>query len=217
MTRHAFWALLLAVAVLSLMPTGYLPPQVFSLWDKAQHALAFAALAGLGLRAYPRHPWHLATGLLVFGGAIELAQAATRADRKQLGQLLPASRMMGEQLMQQGPLTMAACTAGSEIVIAVGPPLAIFYKGMKRDGDERATTAQLKADQDWWNSVKPEFAAYAQAREARLRAAGLDPKLLETPDAQFTPEQRRKFDPVCDQEADAEAALVRKALARRAK
>lgn len=77
MTRHAFWALLLAVAVLSLMPTGYLPPQVFSLWDKAQHALAFAALAGLGLRAYPRHPWHLATGLLVFGGAIELAQAAT--------------------------------------------------------------------------------------------------------------------------------------------
>ena len=31
MTRSAFWALLLCVAVLSLMPTGYLPPQVFSL------------------------------------------------------------------------------------------------------------------------------------------------------------------------------------------
>lgn len=77
MTRAAFWALLLTVAVFSLMPTGYLPPQVFSLWDKAQHALAFAALAGLGLRAYPHHPWHLVTGLLVFGGAIELAQAAT--------------------------------------------------------------------------------------------------------------------------------------------
>mgnify|MGYP001217234132 FL=1 len=77
MTRPAFWALLLSVAVLSLMPTGYLPPQVFSLWDKAQHALAFAALAGLGLRAYPRHPWQVVTGLLVFGAGIELAQAAT--------------------------------------------------------------------------------------------------------------------------------------------
>jgi VanZ family protein len=77
MTRPAFWALLLCVAVLSLMPTGYLPPQVFSLWDKAQHALAFAALAGLGLRAYPRHRWQVAAGLLVFGAGIELAQAAT--------------------------------------------------------------------------------------------------------------------------------------------
>jgi hypothetical protein len=77
MTRPAFWALLLGVTVLSLMPTGYLPPQVFSLWDKAQHALAFAALTGLGLRAYPRHPWQVVTGLLVFGAGIELAQAAT--------------------------------------------------------------------------------------------------------------------------------------------
>ena len=77
MTRSAFWALLLCVAVLSLMPTGYLPPQVFSLWDKAQHALAFTALAGLGLRAYPRHAWPVLAGLLVFGAGIELAQAAT--------------------------------------------------------------------------------------------------------------------------------------------
>ena len=72
-----FWALVLCVTVLSLMPTAYLPPQVFSLWDKAQHALAFTALAALGLLAYPRQPWRLAIGLLAFGGAIELAQAAT--------------------------------------------------------------------------------------------------------------------------------------------
>lgn len=72
-----FWALALCVAVLSLMPVAYLPPPVFSLWDKAQHALAFAALAALGLLAYPRRPWRLAVGLLAFGGAIELAQAAT--------------------------------------------------------------------------------------------------------------------------------------------
>ncbi|WP_202900035.1 VanZ family protein [Acidovorax sp. JHL-9] len=72
-----FWALALCVAVLSLMPVAYLPPPVFSLWDKAQHALAFTALAALGLLAYPRRPWRLAVGLLAFGGAIELAQAAT--------------------------------------------------------------------------------------------------------------------------------------------
>ena len=51
-----FWSAALGVAVLSLMPTNYLPAQVFSLWDKAQHALAFTALASLGLLAYPRQP-----------------------------------------------------------------------------------------------------------------------------------------------------------------
>jgi VanZ family protein len=73
----AFWALLLGVAVLSLMPVAYLPAQVFNLWDKAQHALAFTALTALGLLAYPTQPWRVAIGLLAFGGAIELAQAAT--------------------------------------------------------------------------------------------------------------------------------------------
>jgi len=75
--RPGFWALLLCVAVLSLLPTDYLPPSIFSLWDKAQHALAFTALAALGLQAYPRRRWQVLAGLLVFGGLIELAQAAT--------------------------------------------------------------------------------------------------------------------------------------------
>ena len=75
--RPGFWALLLCVAVLSLLPTDYLPPPIFSLWDKAQHALAFTALAALGLQAYPRRRWQMLAGLLVFGGLIELAQAAT--------------------------------------------------------------------------------------------------------------------------------------------
>ena len=34
-------------------------------------------LASLGLLAYPRQPWRVAIALLAFGGAIELAQAAT--------------------------------------------------------------------------------------------------------------------------------------------
>jgi VanZ family protein len=73
----AFWIGLAAVTVLSLMPTDFLPPPVFSLWDKAQHALGFAVLTALGLLAYPQRPWRMALALLIFGGAIEVAQAAT--------------------------------------------------------------------------------------------------------------------------------------------
>jgi VanZ family protein len=75
--RWTFWLLLLLVIGLTLSPAAYLPPQAFSLWDKAQHALAFAALAALGALAYPRRVGLLALSLLAFGGAIELAQAAT--------------------------------------------------------------------------------------------------------------------------------------------
>ncbi len=75
--RVAFWLLLAAVAVLSISPARYLPPQAFSLWDKAQHALAFLGLGLLGLLAYPGRLLRLGLGLLAFGGAIELVQAAT--------------------------------------------------------------------------------------------------------------------------------------------
>ena len=77
LARWIFWLLLALVIGLTLSPVAYLPQQAFSLWDKAQHALAFAGLAGLGALAYPRRIGLLAVGLLVFGGAIELAQAAT--------------------------------------------------------------------------------------------------------------------------------------------
>lgn len=75
--RWTFWLLLALVIGVTLLPVAYLPPQAFSLWDKAQHALAFAALAALGALAYPRRIGLLAASLLVLGGAIELAQAAT--------------------------------------------------------------------------------------------------------------------------------------------
>jgi VanZ family protein len=75
--RLGFWALAACVVVLSLLPGHALPPLAFSLWDKAQHALAFTALATLGLHAYPRYAPRVLVGLLVLGGGIELAQAAT--------------------------------------------------------------------------------------------------------------------------------------------
>jgi VanZ family protein len=70
-----------AVTIASLTPTPYLPPQVFDIWDKAQHAGAFLLLGGMGLLAYPlAYPAsasRVLLGLLAFGGGIELAQAAT--------------------------------------------------------------------------------------------------------------------------------------------
>ncbi|MCK6414335.1 MAG: VanZ family protein [Giesbergeria sp.] len=75
--RLGFWALAACVVVLSLLPGHALPQVAFSLWDKAQHALAFTALATVGLHAYPRYAPRVLVGLLVLGGGIELAQAAT--------------------------------------------------------------------------------------------------------------------------------------------
>lgn len=79
--KALFWLLLLAVAVGSLLPVDYLPRQVFDLWDKAQHALGFVALAWAGAWAHlnrnVRQLVWLATGLLAFGAAIEIAQAFT--------------------------------------------------------------------------------------------------------------------------------------------
>jgi VanZ family protein len=73
----AFWLACATVAVLSLLPTAYLTAGVFDWWDKAQHALAFAALSLLGLLAYPARSGRVIVGLLAFAAGIELAQAAT--------------------------------------------------------------------------------------------------------------------------------------------
>jgi hypothetical protein len=76
LVKAAFWACVLGTVFLSLVPVGFLP-QAFNWWDKAQHALGFAVLTTLGLVAYPKLQWQLAWGLLVLGGFIELAQAAS--------------------------------------------------------------------------------------------------------------------------------------------
>lgn len=76
--RLSFWGWAVVLTVASLTPVEHLPPLVFDLWDKAQHALGFAALALLGSLAYPL--WReaaLVAGLLAHGAAIEWAQAAT--------------------------------------------------------------------------------------------------------------------------------------------
>ena len=74
-----FWAALVLVGTLTLLPAEALPPELFEfdLWDKVQHALAFTVLGLWGLLVYPLHPWRVLLGLLCFGGAIEVAQAMT--------------------------------------------------------------------------------------------------------------------------------------------
>ena len=47
------------------------------MWDKAQHAAAFAGLCLIGSWAYLNRPYSIMLGLLVLGGAIEVAQFAT--------------------------------------------------------------------------------------------------------------------------------------------
>ena len=75
--KPLFWLLVIAVAVLSLLPADQLPPQTLNIWDKAQHAVGFAVLTGVGLLAYPERLPALVLGLLVFGCVIECAQAIT--------------------------------------------------------------------------------------------------------------------------------------------
>lgn len=76
--RVLFWGACFSVGVLSLLPVEHLPLVAFDWWDKAQHAVAFLVLGGLGLLAYSEKPGRLVIGLLAYGASIELAQAASR-------------------------------------------------------------------------------------------------------------------------------------------
>jgi VanZ family protein len=77
MLKTAFWTALAAVGLLSLTPVEHLPSQVFDVWDKAQHAAGFALLALLGGTAHRDQRPRVLTGLLLYGGLIEVAQSAT--------------------------------------------------------------------------------------------------------------------------------------------
>lgn len=70
-----FWLVLAAVTWLALAPIT--TPMPDTGWDKANHALAFAVLAGLGRPCWPRAGWKLAAALLAYGIAIEVAQSFT--------------------------------------------------------------------------------------------------------------------------------------------
>jgi VanZ family protein len=71
-----FWFSATAIFVLSVLPGDRLPLMSASVWDKAQHGLAFALLTLLALVGWPGRPAvPKLVGLLAFGVAIEVTQA----------------------------------------------------------------------------------------------------------------------------------------------
>lgn len=85
--RTVFAAALVGILILAVLPSRGGPS--FTHMDKLQHAVAFIALWALGWRAGLRQPvWLLAGGLLVFGVAIEVAQALTPNRQPSLGDVV---------------------------------------------------------------------------------------------------------------------------------
>ena len=74
--RLRLWAYAVAVAALlylTLAPARDVPS--VSLWDKAEHGLAWIVLAGLGLLLWPARPGRVAAFAMALGGVVELLQA----------------------------------------------------------------------------------------------------------------------------------------------
>ena len=74
--RPLFWAMCVTVLTGALAPQAD-SPQLFALADKVAHTLAFAALALMGLRAYPKHLLLVCALLIALGGMIEVVQGYT--------------------------------------------------------------------------------------------------------------------------------------------
>lgn len=71
--RLALYAVAAGVLLyLCLAPSKDLPS--VNIWDKAEHALAWAVLAGCGLVLFPRQPGRIAAFALAFGVLVELLQ-----------------------------------------------------------------------------------------------------------------------------------------------
>ena len=68
------------LSVFSLIPAASVP-QAFHFWDKAQHALAYVALAVTGCLAFPRRVMPVFVGLLGHGAVIEILQGSLTTTR----------------------------------------------------------------------------------------------------------------------------------------
>lgn len=108
--RRPLWrALLLALlATITWLALSPAPPKVHTGWDKANHALAFAALAFSAVWAlWPRpRQWllWLAPALLAYGGFIEIAQSFTPQRQADWADLLADSIGIALGLLAAWPL-----------------------------------------------------------------------------------------------------------------
>ena len=71
--RALFWVMCVAVLAGALAPQAN-NPELFALADKVVHATAFAALAFVGLLAYPTHLLVVCALLIALGGLVEIVQ-----------------------------------------------------------------------------------------------------------------------------------------------
>jgi membrane associated rhomboid family serine protease len=79
--RFVFWLAVVAGIVSALWPQPVPNEPWFPGADKVEHALSFALLLWVGLRAGYRNLPALAIGLLALGGAVELAQGSLTTTR----------------------------------------------------------------------------------------------------------------------------------------
>lgn len=77
---QVFFTGLALVTVMSLIPSTSVP-QAMQFWDKAQHALGYAALSVSGCFAFPRRVMATFIGLLAHGAAIEIMQSTLTSTR----------------------------------------------------------------------------------------------------------------------------------------
>lgn len=68
------------VTILALIPSASVPPAII-FWDKAQHALAYAALSITGCYAYPQRVKLVSIGLITHGAVIEIMQISLTTTR----------------------------------------------------------------------------------------------------------------------------------------
>lgn len=68
-----FWPMLAAITFLLLIEVKPVPQT----WpkDKLQHAIVFALLTYLGVKAYQKHVLYMCLGLIFYGGLMEIAQS----------------------------------------------------------------------------------------------------------------------------------------------
>jgi hypothetical protein len=74
--RVVFWLCFAGLTMLAISPAPYLPPlDIFSWWDKAQHAIGYGTLMASSLIAYPKFgKLRLAALLCMHGCVIEVLQ-----------------------------------------------------------------------------------------------------------------------------------------------
>ena len=77
--------LLFACCIIFTSAMAFIPitdiPNPFNLWDKVQHALAFAVLTIAGSLAYPRNTKVVYIGLILYDMAIEVIQSTFTTTR----------------------------------------------------------------------------------------------------------------------------------------